>query len=287
MASRTYQVNLDLGKGSTQYFLQAVTGDVGSTIEATFIENGSTKDLTAYTAKFAAIKPDSTLIYADATKSGDAVTYTDTSGQLCSVLGLVGCQFILFEGDTIAYSQCLTVVVNPNIATGAQTVVESDNVLTSFSEMSAKMQTVLSNYALDLSGKVDKTQKIAGLALSGNITASDLAQAIMWNIFQLYATDGTTSGIKGQYGLDGNNNPVFTTGAKHWYELAKASDVPTKVSDLTNDSKFLSVVTADSYEAIAALDNGQFFLGQGALGRRTPTGYILYKYDSYTLGGNT
>ena len=97
------------------------------------------------------------------------------------------------------------------------------------------------------SSKVDKTTTVAGLPLSGNITASDLTESLIGRINPHMVVPGVTSGYPGQYGKTSydvatqtGNRPVYCTGLNRWVELATENEIPTKTSDLTNDSGFLT-----------------------------------------------
>ena len=90
------------------------------------------------------------------------------------------------------------------------------------------------------SSKVDKTTRVAGHALSGNISADDLYESLAGKINPPLVTVGVSSGYPAQYGKTSDGTPVFCQGLSRWIPLAKAEDLPTKTSDLTNDSGFLT-----------------------------------------------
>ena len=90
------------------------------------------------------------------------------------------------------------------------------------------------------SAKVDKTTKIAGIALSGSILSADLYENMAPSINPRMVTIGTTPGYPAQYGKTTDNEPVFCRGLNRWEKLAQMTDIPVKTSDLTNDSGFLT-----------------------------------------------
>lgn len=98
--------------------------------------------------------------------------------------------------------------------------------------------------------KVDKTTKIAGLELSGDIGRAALGERLTQAINPPYVVDGTTDGQLGQFGRTTQGTPVMCNGIKRWSALALSDEVPTKTSDLTNDSGFL---TAHDVPQIIAL----------------------------------
>lgn len=88
--------------------------------------------------------------------------------------------------------------------------------------------------------KVDKTTHIAGLPLDGHISSQDLFERLEGKINPPMVVIGVTYGHPGQYGMTIDSEPVFSNGISNWEILAKASDLPTKTSDLQNDSGFLT-----------------------------------------------
>lgn len=77
-----------------------------------------------------------------------------------------------------------------------------------------------------VSGKVNKDQKIAGIALSSDISKDDLVDNIHSKINPANVVSGQTNGYLGQYGSTADKKPMFYTGMSNWAELAKASDIP-------------------------------------------------------------
>ena len=72
-------------------------------------------------------------------------------------------------------------------------------------------------------------------------------------------TVGISSGYPAQYGKTSDGVPVFCQGLGRWIPLAKAEDIPTQTSDLTNDSGFLTAhqdITGkvDKTQMIAGID---------------------------------
>ena len=90
------------------------------------------------------------------------------------------------------------------------------------------------------SSKVDKTTRVAGLPLSGSIRAVDLYENLSSKINPTAVIVGYSEGMPGQYGRSSSGAPVFCREADSWTALAEASDVPSKTSELTNDSGFLT-----------------------------------------------
>ncbi|GEM_PF-2004770 len=90
------------------------------------------------------------------------------------------------------------------------------------------------------STKVDKTTCVAGVALNSGVTAVDLVEGLADTINPPSVTIGVTRGYPAQYGKTGEGTPVFCTGLNSWKTLAKTEDIPTKISELINDSGFLN-----------------------------------------------
>ena len=90
------------------------------------------------------------------------------------------------------------------------------------------------------STKVDKTTCVAGVALNSGVTAGDLAEGLADTINPPSVTIGVTRGYPAQYGKTVEGAPVFCTGLNSWKTLAKTEDIPTKISELINDSGFLN-----------------------------------------------
>lgn len=88
--------------------------------------------------------------------------------------------------------------------------------------------------------KADKATTIADLPLSGDISAAALYESIAFKINPPLITVGRTPGVTAQYGRTVDDEPVFCEGMDTWVLLARRSDLPTKTSDLTNDSGFLT-----------------------------------------------
>ena len=128
-----------------------------------------------------------------------------------------------------------------------------------------------------LDEKVDSSRRIAGLPLSANISNGELAESIISKIFPSMVVPGTSTGYYGQYGrTDDGRKPVYYKASNQWVELATADDVPTKTSDLTNDSGFLTAHQDISGKMdlapsisdpahVADLPTGQLYRCQGSI----------------------
>ena len=122
----------------------------------------------------------------------------------------------------------------------------SANNITVDSEISAQSTNPAENRAIKAyvdtadSAKLNKNTRVAGLALDGGISADDLYEGLAAKINPPLVTVGVSSGKPAQYGKTSSGTPVFCEGLNDWIALAKAEDIPTKTSDLTNDSGFLT-----------------------------------------------
>lgn len=101
----------------------------------------------------------------------------------------------------------------------------------------------------DISGKVDKTQKVAGEELSGDIDAATLYNNMASVINPYNVNVNTTRGYKGQVGVTSDGKPVFHPSdfsVGGWEELAKASDIPNISGKLDKQTSIPSVATTTS-----------------------------------------
>lgn len=152
-----YSITLDLQKANTQHILNAVKGDVGNSITATFTNSGEAYSLSGKTVKFTALKSDGTFMYEPTEISGDTATFTDTTGQLCAVGDIVKASFIVMEGSTIKASPQIFVVVNLNVDT-TRDVVSSVDELRALNVLVAQIEYNLANHLFD-GQKGDKGDK--------------------------------------------------------------------------------------------------------------------------------
>ena len=120
------------------------------------------------------------------------------------------------------------------------TNIEVDSAVDAVSTNPAENRAVKAYVDAADSGKVDKTQRVAGLALDGNISADDLYENMAGKINPPLVTIGITPGQPAQYGRTSDGTPVFCKGLDRWVPLAEVENVPTKTSELTNDSGFLT-----------------------------------------------
>lgn len=143
-----YSITLDVQKAHTQCFLNMVKGDTDSVIKAAFTNGRTPYDLTGKTVVFAAIKPDGTCLYENATiTNGKAVYECDV--QLCTVKGLVLAQFIIMEGTSIKKSPQFFVVVNANADTERALVEPSTSTVGALNNLYAYFQTMINSGAFN------------------------------------------------------------------------------------------------------------------------------------------
>lgn len=115
-----------------------------------------------------------------------------------------------------------------------------------------------------LDAKADKTQTIAGLSLSGNISRDDLVNSIIGKINPPLVVPGTTAGHAGQYGRTvSGSKPVYCSGLDEWVELATA-DATMLLANPEHAVPANSAQTAPDYTAsdFTDLNIGQLFLCQ-------------------------
>ena len=109
--------------------------------------------------------------------------------------------------------------------------------------------------------KTDKTTKIAGIALSGNISAADLYENMSDKINPRLVTIGVTSGLPGQYGRTIDQEPVYCKALSNWIKLATSSELSDKMSLVSATVPANSGQTGPDYtdSAFTALPVGQAF----------------------------
>lgn len=124
------------------------------------------------------------------------------------------------------------------------------------------------------SAKVDKTTRVAGVALNNGVTAGDLYEGLADTINPPTVRIGVTRGYPAQYGKTSEDTPVFCTGQDAWKALAKAEDIPTKISELINDSGFLKVEDIKSYLHYVSIDkSAASSIYHNSLANLTPNSY--------------
>lgn len=132
----------------------------------------------------------------------------------------------------------------------------------------------------DISGKVDKTQKIAGIALSGNVSAADLVAAIIGNINPIGVNPDSTSGIGAQFGRTSDNKPVMHTLGSSWVKLALLSDV---------DGKMALALFYNSIDDDTQIKKGQFLVNGNEVWLKTAalgaTGHKVLAEKAESLSG--
>ena len=143
MEDNTFSFSLDVAKANTQFIVNAVKGERNNSIQVGFTNGSETISLSGKTVYFAGVKPDGKLIYADTTIADDTATYTDASGQLCLETGLIVCQFIIIEGQTIKATASFVVVVNTNVDENRESVIASDNDLSGLMNISAAFEALI------------------------------------------------------------------------------------------------------------------------------------------------
>lgn len=106
-----------------------------------------------------------------------------------------------------------------------------------------------------LSGKVDKSARVAGIQLNANISAQDLAENLAAYVNPRMVEPGVTLGYGGQYGKTSDGDPVMCSLGTTWIGLAKASDLASKmdIAPTLNDLD------------ISGIPIGQIFFCQGGV----------------------
>lgn len=117
-----------------------------------------------------------------------------------------------------------------------------------------------------LAAKADKTIRVAGIALNGNIPADDLAVNLAPYINPRMVEPGETVGLGGQYGKTTDGVPVMCTLGTTWVALATAPDVEAK----------MALAPSVNTEGIDDLPTGQIFFCHGGLGIKVASGYIEF-----------
>lgn len=115
-----------------------------------------------------------------------------------------------------------------------------------------------------LDGKVGKNTSVAGLPLSGSISAADLANNLSHNINPIAIVPGTTAGYSGQYGKTSQGEPVMCGLGTTWVYLATRDELGAKMA-LTPDV---------SPSAIENLTAGQLFTCHGGVSLKTSNSFI-------------
>ena len=87
------------------------------------------------------------------------------------------------------------------------------------------------------SGMVPDTLKIAGIPLSGDISASDLMNSIYRQVFISLVVPGSTRGYIAQYGLDGQDHPVVCIMGNEWERIATYSELTTGLAGVYSKSE--------------------------------------------------
>ena len=93
---------------------------------------------------------------------------------------------------------------------------------------------------------MDKTQKVAGLALNGDISKDDLVESIIGKINPPQINPASSTGYPAQYGKTADGTPVFCSGMNVWEELAKLEDVPYSINDLSDGTIAVRKFNADT-----------------------------------------
>lgn len=107
--------------------------------------------------------------------------------------------------------------------------------------------------------KVDKTRTVAGLALSSNISAADLADNLQGRINPPLVVPGTTMGNSGQYGRTVDGKPVMCTIGSEWVELQRAQRTYPTVPTVEIQGQY---VPDTSSSAFTSLSLGQMFISE-------------------------
>lgn len=115
-----------------------------------------------------------------------------------------------------------------------------------------------------LDEKVSKTTRVAGLALSGDILPSALAESLSGIINPPQVSPDHTVGYGGQYGKTFAGDPVMCVAGTTWVKLATDSGLSQKM-ELAPSVNFLDI---DSLTA------GQLFTCQSSVALKTAAGYI-------------
>lgn len=249
----TQNITLDFARSTMPIVLFAKQYDKDTReIVITPLNNGTAYSLEAgITARIQMTKPDGTTVINNASIANNVITVTLTA-QALAAEGTAVAEIGLYKGETLLSSQIFYIDIQkgaydedaPKSSDEYNSLVDA-LARTETAERTANSAINAANQALvnaraavanveaalvRIDGKVDKTQKIAGLALRGDIDKVNLYDAMASTINPRQIVPGTTPGYMGQYGVTGDAvaKPVFNESGVPggWIELALAMDIP-------------------------------------------------------------
>lgn len=236
-------LSLDIREPMTQAYINVKKGDTARKLIFTFSNYGSAYHISdGCTAVFRAKKPDGTILFNSCTINGNAVEYIFTS-QTVAAVGIVECEVTLADADGKQITSPRFALIVENVLYSDDEV-ESTNEFTKLQEALAKVSGLGSaSIAMRVDGGYVQYSTDNGKTWVNLIAEADLKG------------DPGAPGAPGKDGVDGHT-PV--KGTDYWTasdkaevvaeaaaaidltSYAKKTEVPTKTSQLTNDSGFLT-----------------------------------------------
>lgn len=232
-------LSLDIREPMTQAYINVKKGDTARKLIFTFSNYGSAYHISdGCTAVFRAKKPDGTILFNSCTINGNAVEYIFTS-QTVAAVGIVECEVTLADADGKQ-------ITSPRFALIVENVLYSDDEVESTNEFT-------------------KLQEALAEANNLGITIEKNGDEIIITITNKDGTKSVTTIYAGSKGAPGKDGDTPVRGTDYWTEAdkteivdetkaaidlssyAKTEDIPTKTSQLDNDSGFL-----DSEDVIEA-----------------------------------
>ena len=258
MDALTLKVNLDCLRKDSQAIINAKVGEAnGRKVVFTLYEGRTAFFVPAEaTVIFRAQKPDGTILYNHCVIDDGKVEYTITS-QTVAVAGVYACELQIVSDGRIIYSPYVTLNVMDNLY--SDTEVESSNEFTELENALNKippLEVIYSKYTkpdggipkADLANDVQASLGKAETALQEHQSLAAYRTAEAQNIIDNGKQDKLIAGENITIAADGKT--ISATGGGSDIETVESQlvDIPSKLSQFTNDAGYLTLDTLPKYD---------------------------------------